>query len=167
MAINFNDNIQVNAPKSADAKYMKFSGGLTQPYSSTADAYSTIISAYRYQFLTVLALMNGDPVEYWWQGGLGDNNLVPKNKESWNINSSGDINLLNGYLYTTIVIIPTGNITNLLIGTTGAGSSDIDFGSNITAGVPYIVNISIYGASTTLSFSNTNTNCKVLLYKHY
>ena len=167
MAITFNDNLQLNAPKCLDAKYMKFSGGLTQPYASAADAYTTIISSYRYNFLTVLALMNGDPVEYWWQGGLLDVNLVPKSKESYNINTSGSIALLNNYLYTTIVVIPSGNITNLIIGTTGVGSNDIEPGQAVTAGTNYVISTAIYGLSTTLYFGNTNTNCKILLYKTF
>jgi parallel beta-helix repeat protein len=71
MAITFNDNGQVNAPKSFDNKYLK--NGVT-PYADVADANSTINSAYRSKGLTVLI---GNK-EYWYRDGILDANLIVK-----------------------------------------------------------------------------------------
>jgi hypothetical protein len=166
MAIIFNDNAQINAPKHIDAKYMKFSGGVAQPYASAAEAISTVLAAYRYQYLTVLCLMNGDAVEYWWQGGTADGNLIPKSKESYNFNTSSSVALINNYTYTRIVILPVNTITNLIIGTTNGGT-DIEPGTAVGAGTAYTANISIYASASTLYFGGLSSGTKILLYKDF
>jgi hypothetical protein len=167
MSIILNDNIQYNAPKQADAKYMKFSGGIAQPYTSTAEAISTILLAYRYQYLTVLILMNGDPVEYWWQGSTADGSLVTKSKESYTFNSTNSIVLTTNYLYHKIAILPANNITGLIIGTS-LGGTDIEPGTNLSAGVPQVYSIGYYILfPTTFYFGNLSTGTKILLYKEF
>src|SRR6185295_8078909 len=113
-------------------KYMKFAGGLYQPYASVAEANSIIASAYRYQYLTVMCLMNAQPTEFWYQGGILDVNLLPKSRECYQLNANGSIPLLNNYLYTKMVIFSANNITSMLIGTTGAASSDLESGATFT-----------------------------------
>ena len=66
----FNDNFKINAPKHIDTRYIN----LFTPYVSTAAANAAIVSAYRYLGLTVLI----GTVEYWYQSGIADINLVPK-----------------------------------------------------------------------------------------
>jgi hypothetical protein len=167
MAITFNDNAQINAPKPIDAKYMKFSAGVAQPYASVAEANATILSVYRFQYLTVLVLMNGDAVEHWYQGGTADVNLLPKSKESYTISTiSATIPLLNNYLYTKIVILPINTITNLIIGTS-IGGGDIEPGVALGVGSTYVADISIFGLSTTLFFGGLSATTKVILYKTF
>lgn len=79
MAIIVNDTLQSNSPKSLDNKYLK--NGVT-PYASVAEANSFIISQYRSLGLTVLI---GNQ-EYWYLGGVLDNNLILKsttNSVTW------------------------------------------------------------------------------------
>jgi len=167
MAITLNDNVQINAPKVLDNKYMKFSGGTTQPWASSAEAVTNILSAYRYQYLTVLCLMNGDPVEYWWRTGTADGNLETKSKESYTFNSSSSITLTTGYLYDRIIVLPANNLTNLIIGTTNGGN-DIEPGTPVTGGDVYTLSYPQYiNASTTLYFGNLATGTKILLYKTF
>lgn len=71
MAIVYNDNIQLNAPKSLDNRYL--SSGLT-PYANTAAVNSAILSAYRYRGLTVLI----NNVEYWYRDGVTNGDLIVK-----------------------------------------------------------------------------------------
>lgn len=167
MAIIVNDNFQSNSPKHIDAKYMKFTGGQQQPYASPAEAVSTILSAYRYKYLTVLCLMNGDPVEYWWQIDTTDASLLPKSKESYNISANGSITPTPGYLYDRIVILPTVNIASLLVGTSN-GASDIEPGTAITAGSAYTISYPKYiNAATSFWFTGVTANTKVLFYKTF
>lgn len=167
MAITVNDNFQVNSPKGIDAKYSKFSGGTYQPWASSAEAISNIVSAYRYQYLTVLCLMNGDPIEYWWRIDTTDASLEPKNKESYTLNGTGTITLGAGYLYKTIVVLPTTTISNLQIGTT-LGGTDIEPGAAVTGGTAYVLDYPTYTASSkTLYFTNPTSGTKILLYKTF
>lgn len=68
--INVNDNIKVNAGKPLDAKYLS---GVT-PYANVAAAVAAIPLAERSLGLTVLI----GSVEYWWQNGLTDLDLIVK-----------------------------------------------------------------------------------------
>jgi hypothetical protein len=167
MSIIINDNFQTNAPKHIDAKYMTFISGNCVPWPSSAAAVSGINVSYRFQYLTVLCIMNGDPVEYWWRTGTADGNIEPKSKESYTLNGTGTITLMNNYFYNTIVILPTNNTTNLQIGTT-VGGNDIENGTNINAGDSYTLNFPFYTAiPTTIYFTNISTGTKVLLYKTF
>lgn len=92
MSITINDGLQVNAPKSTDAKYLK-SGTIS--YSSILDANTTVLSAYRSLGLTVY--ING--VEYWWKSGTADIDLIIKNnvvqvQADWTQGSSGSASFI-------------------------------------------------------------------------
>jgi hypothetical protein len=78
MATVINDNFKLQAPKPIESRYAKFAGGISIPYASVAEANSLIPMAYRYQGLTVLILENSKNVEYSYQGGVADINLVFK-----------------------------------------------------------------------------------------
>jgi hypothetical protein len=110
MAITIQDTFHVNAPKSADSRYLK--NGNT-PYSSVADANATILSFYRHVGLTVLI----GTQEYWYKTGTANGNLIlkdtggatpinPNSPITYNT-STGDIAITqansgqNGYLSNT------------------------------------------------------------------
>lgn len=80
MAIIVNDNIQNNSPKSLDAKYTKFVGGLSTPYSSVEEANTIIIPQYRSIGLTVLINIDGVNTEYWYKDGINNIDLVVKDQ---------------------------------------------------------------------------------------
>lgn len=167
MPITINDNLQTNAPRHIDNKYMTLSGANSIPYANSAAAIAAVNGAYRYQYLTVLCLMNGDPVEYWWRGGTGDGNLETKSKESYTLNGTGAIALLPNYLYHNIVVLPTNSIANLQIGTT-PGGTDIEPGAAVSGGANYTLAYPIYITSaTSLYFSNVTTGTKIVLYKTF
>lgn len=167
MAITFNDNIQINAPKVLDNKYMKFAAGTTQPWANAAEAVTNILSAYRYQYLTVLCLMNGDPIEYWWRTGTADGNLETKGRESYTFNSSNSITLAQNYLYTHFIVLPTITITNLIIGTTNGGT-DLEPGAAVSASTRYVLNYSDFPvSSTTIYFGNLTSGTKILAFKTF
>ena len=70
MAIVLSDNVQTNAPKPSDSRYLNN----LVPYSSTTEATTCIAAGVRYSGLTV----NVGGVEYWWKDGTGDGDLVLK-----------------------------------------------------------------------------------------
>lgn len=74
MAIVFNDNFEIKAPRSIDKRYGKILGGKTVPYASVSEANSLVVKAYRHLGLTVR--VGND--EYWWKEGIEDVNLVLK-----------------------------------------------------------------------------------------
>lgn len=74
----FNDNIQINAPKSLDNKYTKFVGGLGVPHTDVAEANSRVNPAYRSRGLTQLINLGGIATEYWYRDGVADGDLIPK-----------------------------------------------------------------------------------------
>ena len=167
MAITFNDNLQINAPKPADAKYMNFTGGIAQPWASVAAANAGINAAYRYQYLTIFVLMNGDPIEFWYRTGTADGNLEPKTKESYTLNANGSITLTANYAYNRIVVLPINNLSNLTIGTTNGGT-DIEPGIPVTVGVPYSLDYPFYYLSNTpIFFGGIASGTKILLYKTF
>lgn len=69
MAINLSDNIQVNAPKPSDSRYLNN----LSPYSSVSAANTALVGV-RYTGLTVNIL----GTEYWYCNGIADENLVVK-----------------------------------------------------------------------------------------
>ena len=74
MAIKLSDNIQTNAPKPTDSRYLN---NMT-PYSSTTHVNTVISSSVRYSGLT----MNINGVEYWYASGTTDSDLVKKTTSS-------------------------------------------------------------------------------------
>lgn len=70
MAIPLSDNIQTNAPKSSDSRYLN----ITIPYTSCSQVNSCIAVGVRYTGLTVNILGN----EYWYKNGILDACLINK-----------------------------------------------------------------------------------------
>jgi trimeric autotransporter adhesin len=69
MAIILNDNLQINAGKPVDSKYLS---STNVPYTSVSAANTAIPQSYRYIGLKV----NINNVEYWYYNGTADVNLV-------------------------------------------------------------------------------------------
>lgn len=108
MAIQRNDNFQIAAPKPIDSRY--------GTYSSIAEARSAVSIFFRYQGLTVGIIESGSVVEYWWQDGTDDNQLVVKTTSS-----SG----------STLTNIEDGSGNDLTIGkNSGAGSTTLTVASS-------------------------------------
>jgi len=82
MAIVLSDNVQTNAPKPSDSRYLNN----LVPYSSTTEATTTIVEGVRYSGLTV----NVGGVEYWWKDGIGDGDLVLKTTGGGGSATSGE-----------------------------------------------------------------------------
>lgn len=75
MAITLNDNIQVNAGKPIESKYLNL---LNMPYSSTTEVTNRISIPERYTGLTVNILND----EYWFATGVTNTDLILKTKSS-------------------------------------------------------------------------------------
>lgn len=78
MAITYNDNAKINAPKDIENKTGKFVTGAWVPYASVAEANSTILAAYRYKGLTVRITEGSGWAEYFYKNGTADGDLVRK-----------------------------------------------------------------------------------------
>ena len=95
MAIDFNDNLQIRAPKPIDDRF--------GPWSTTAEALANIPRPYRYIGLVV----NIDGIDYWFDGGVDDEYLVEKQygsgtsdpSEKWEAVTGTESILGYGYLY--------------------------------------------------------------------
>lgn len=169
MAIPLNDNVATRSNKPTDSRFMDFAGGISTPYASIAAAKSAIDPFYRYQYLTIWAKApNGDPLEYWWRVDTTDASLEPKNKESYTLNSDGALNMIPGYNYTSVVVIPTNNLPNLKIGLTDGGG-EIEPGAIVTAGTAYNLtgSLGLYTINTALFFGNIAAGTKIILYKTF
>jgi hypothetical protein len=70
MAINLNDNLQIQAPKATDGRY--------GPYSSESVALLSLDPTVRYQGLTVGIFISGELKEYWFKSGISDIDFVVK-----------------------------------------------------------------------------------------
>ena len=70
MAITLNDNLQINAGKPVDSKYLSSSN---VPYADVSAANTAIPISYRYQGLKV----NINNIEYWYYTGVTNGDLVP------------------------------------------------------------------------------------------
>jgi hypothetical protein len=71
MAIQLNDNVKINAPKPGEYRYLS---PLNLPYTGLTHVYNSISSGERFLGLTVLIR----DVEYWFQQGTANGDLVPK-----------------------------------------------------------------------------------------
>jgi hypothetical protein len=77
MSITLNDNLSIQAPKPADARY--------GPYADTATANAAIDDTNRYKGLTVgigTVTGTGTITEYWYKAGITNSNLVVKRIDS-------------------------------------------------------------------------------------
>lgn len=70
MAIPLSDNIYTESNKPSDARY--------GPHASIAIAKSIVPIPYRYKGLVVGIIEEGKIVDYWWEAGTGDDDLVKK-----------------------------------------------------------------------------------------
>lgn len=73
MAIPLSDNIYTESNKPADARY--------GPYASTSLAKSSVPVPYRHIGLTVGILEEGKVVDYWWESGTDDTDLIIKSSD--------------------------------------------------------------------------------------
>lgn len=86
----FNDNFKINAPKHIDTRYLN----LFTPWADVASANAGTPSAYRYLGLTVLI----GTIEYWYQAGVADINLVPKTGAGTSVTANNGITLTGSNL---------------------------------------------------------------------
>lgn len=110
MAINLSDNILAKTTAPADAKYGPYvSSSLT---GATAAACAYLNPSYRYEGLTVgLIVGTDDIIEYWFLGGVSDDNLVPK-KPVIVLNDIADINTYTGLTDGQILVYSGGTWYN-------------------------------------------------------
>jgi hypothetical protein len=79
MAINLSDNILAKTTAPGDAKYGPYTGADLAAAKSAATTY--LQASYRYEGLTVgLIVGSSNIVEYWFQGGVTDSDLVLKSQ---------------------------------------------------------------------------------------
>ena len=81
MAITYNDNVIIAAPKPIDTRYLSLrvgSGGRPLPYTDTTEVNAVIPITQRYVGLTV----NVANVDYWYENGVSDTDLVVKKYEA-------------------------------------------------------------------------------------
>lgn len=86
MAILLNDNLDIAAPKAADNRF--------GPYATTTAANTAIPSIKRYVGLTVGITSGSTVIEYWYQDGIADVNLVIKSLTT-NTGTAGQVLQLN------------------------------------------------------------------------
>ena len=121
MSIILNDNIDVRAPKPADARFGTTISGTTGFYATTTDANTAIPSYQRYVGLTVGIKVGSNPIqEYWYANGITDLDLVLKTGTVSGAGngltlSSGTINL-GGTLTSPTTLTTSSTNTLSLIG---------------------------------------------------
>ena len=75
MAIGFNDNINVRAPKPIDNRYGKLLDNTWVPFDSVEEALTATL--YRYEGLILPIRSSSNKIElYWFEGGVADSNLT-------------------------------------------------------------------------------------------
>jgi hypothetical protein len=137
MSIILNDNIDVRAPKPADARFGTSISGTTGFYATTSDANAAIPTYQRYIGLTVGIKVGNNPIqEYWYANGINNADLVIKSGtvsgagNGLNL-SSGTINL-GGTLSTPTTLATSATNTLSLTGlvTTTSPSTFLTIDSN-------------------------------------
>lgn len=80
MAINLNSNFGIFAPNPIDDRYLspRTSAGSQLPYSADTEVITTITESRRYEGLTVLIQTGSMAIEYWFSGGIADDDLIEK-----------------------------------------------------------------------------------------
>jgi len=78
MGIAISNNFTLSSPKNIDDRAGKFISGVWRPYVDLTEANSSISSFYRYNGLTVCVGTPSAYQEYWYYGGVGDEDLVIK-----------------------------------------------------------------------------------------
>ena len=114
MAIKFNDNIQVNAGKPVDNKYLS---SLNAPYTNVSEVISTIPVPERHVGLTV----NVNNSEYWFANGVADVDLILKVSASGTtINDIQNVGLGVG-VYSGTTDLGIVNLRSIV----GSGATDV------------------------------------------
>lgn len=110
-----NDAFDCRSPKPLDKRYLK---NEIIPYTSVAEVNTAIVSAYRYQGLTVLI----GSIEYWYIGGITDGHLVPKIAGNiiLTLTADGFYTFPTGTLIVALVVTPDVDI-NFKAGSTVGG----------------------------------------------
>jgi hypothetical protein len=184
MAIVLSDNIQVNAPKPVDSRYLN----ILVPYSSVGAANTAIVSGVRYTGLTV----NINSSEYWYKNGILDTDLIIKlgggsaitgatnglSVFNNNVILGGTLNgntTISGTTYNLNLNVANFNITGivkLLSTPTGGTTTDAILVWNsvdkkiklVSANIINVCNISgVYSATTNNSFIAANAGSTIYL----
>jgi hypothetical protein len=142
MSIILNDNIDVRAPKPADARFGTNISGTTGFYATTSDANVAIPTYQRYIGLTIGIKVGSNPIqEYWYANGINNADLVVKtgtiSDAGSGLNlSSGTINL-GGTLSTPTTLVTSSTNTLSLTGLSSISTPStfltIDSGGVITS----------------------------------
>ena len=126
MAIIYNDNIQINAGKPIDYKYLSRDN---VPYSGASELFTKIPISERYVGLTVN--INND--EYWFVNGVAESDLKLKISSTGSITSTQNIG--SGYgLYSGTSETGTLNLRSII----GSGSTDVSMSGDtlIVSSIP-------------------------------
>lgn len=141
MSIILNDNIDVRAPKPADARFGTSISGTTGFYSTVTDANNAIPTYQRYIGLTVGIKVGNNPIqEYWYANGINNGDLVVKSGTVSGAGngltlSSGTINLGGTLTSPTTISTSVANtlsLTGLVTTTTPSTFLTIDSNGVIT-----------------------------------
>lgn len=187
MSLSINDSLQNNSPKPVDNKYGIFASGSFRPYASVAEANATVPPAYRSIGLTVVVNTGSGNVEYWYQAGVADGNLVAKGTQSTVVSpitlSGSSISIQqsnasqNGYLSSSdwsVFNTKVGALANIGTGTAlytstvagiasvkslknGTNITFVDSGSDITISSPTFSGVNL-GSGSGIFSSNSGAN---------
>lgn len=173
----FNDNFQINAPKHIDTRYLN----LFTPWANTTAANAGTPPAYRYLGLTLLI----GTIEYWYQAGVADVNLVPKTGAATSITANNLLTLtgsnlqLGGTIVHDTLLDLTGQNFKIFVNATSNSVSPFIVSNSGTAtailgqttggataaiaiqGVAGTGNIAVYGSASgagSVSVYGSNTN---------
>jgi hypothetical protein len=89
MPTEINDSLKNFSPKPLDDKYCRFENGVARPYTGISEVLSLINIAYRHEGLTFLINDAGTVREFWFYGGILDENLVARDKALALVASTG------------------------------------------------------------------------------
>lgn len=151
MSIILNDNIDVRAPKPADARFGTSISGTTGFYATTSAANAAIPTYQRYIGLTVGIRVGSNPIqEYWYANGINDADLVIK---SGTVSGAGSgLNLSSG------VINLGGTLTSPTTLVTSATNTLSLTGLTSTSTPSTFLTIDPSGAITSSGYSGVATN---------
>lgn len=120
MSIKINDNFKVQVGNPIDSKYL---ASTNQPYGDKTDVNTTIVQSQRYVGLTV----NINNVEYWYETGVLDGNLVIKDS---GIASTGVTAAYNGITKEANAVKLGGTLTGATTFTRDGNDSLLEYGGD-------------------------------------
>lgn len=100
MGIERNNNFDILANKPIDSR--------EGPFDSVASANAAISSSFRYQGLTVKIIVSGSAVDYWYEDGITDGDLVEKSGGG-GVTDHGDLSGLSDDDHAQYVITQSGS----------------------------------------------------------